>query len=218
MKKETFGDRIRKMRIEKGFATQEEFANIVGVSRVTMNYYENDERKPDYEIFGKIAEALGVSCEYLLGNTETPYKENEATVKKLGLSDRAIKILEQVVNKKIDGISSATVNRLFSNEEAFVGFFKPFELYLQSIYSLHDKIENIDCLRIDKEIEENPDKFFDEKQKQELDDFYKIRSIYEIIPKQCYPYIKHTFEVAMQKALSSLLDSIENNYMDNYLD
>jgi transcriptional regulator with XRE-family HTH domain len=62
-------NRLTRFRKEKKL-TQEALAKIVGVSRPTMVNYENGKRKPDYEILQRIADALDVSIDMLLGREE----------------------------------------------------------------------------------------------------------------------------------------------------
>lgn len=68
---DTFKDRIRKLREEKGL-TQEELAKILGISRATLASWETGRREPDFETTSKIAEFFGVSIDYLLGRTNNP--------------------------------------------------------------------------------------------------------------------------------------------------
>ena len=49
-----FGDRLKQLRKEKKLS-QEEFANIIGVSRYTITKYETGEREPDIKTIIKIA-------------------------------------------------------------------------------------------------------------------------------------------------------------------
>lgn len=51
--------------------TQKEVAQKVGVARSTYALYETGERSPDVEVVKKLAEVLGVSGDYLIGNVKT---------------------------------------------------------------------------------------------------------------------------------------------------
>ena len=46
---QVFGKRLRELRKEHGY-TIEQFADMVGISKSTLGYYENDKRMPDIEI------------------------------------------------------------------------------------------------------------------------------------------------------------------------
>lgn len=52
--------------------TQEQIANIIGVSRPTYTAYEMGRRQPDYETLQKLADFFGVTIDYLLGRTDAP--------------------------------------------------------------------------------------------------------------------------------------------------
>jgi transcriptional regulator with XRE-family HTH domain len=64
----SFGKTISAERKKKGFS-QEELAKMVGTISVTIGRYERDEIKPSIDIATKIADALGVSLDYLTGKT-----------------------------------------------------------------------------------------------------------------------------------------------------
>ena len=51
---QVFGKRLRELRKENGY-TIEQFADMVGISKSTLGYYENDKRMPDIEILARIA-------------------------------------------------------------------------------------------------------------------------------------------------------------------
>lgn len=90
-----FNERLKQARIAAGFTSQDVFAEKVGVNRVTINYYEQGIRKPDIEVFIKIADALNVSYDYLLGYSDTPIRENHDVREITGLSDKAIEVLKK---------------------------------------------------------------------------------------------------------------------------
>ena len=50
--------------------SQEELANMLGVHSPIVGRYERGEVKPSIEVAAKIAEALGVSLDYLTGLSE----------------------------------------------------------------------------------------------------------------------------------------------------
>lgn len=88
-----FNERLKTARINAGFSSQEALAKVVGVDRVTMNYYENGSRKPDLDTFIRIADALNVSYDYLLGYSKSPIREYHDIKEITGLSDEAIETL-----------------------------------------------------------------------------------------------------------------------------
>lgn len=92
----TFGERLKKLRIEKGI-TQEKLGNIIGVSDRVIGYYEADNRFPKDDILlNKIADYFEVSLDYLLGRTD-----NEKMVQDI---DKKLKNNDIVIaaNSKVD--------------------------------------------------------------------------------------------------------------------
>lgn len=92
----TFGERLKKLRIEKGI-TQEKLGNIIGVSDRVIGYYEADNRFPKDDILlNKIADYFEVSLDYLLGRTD-----NEKMVQDI---DKKLKDNDIVIaaNSKVD--------------------------------------------------------------------------------------------------------------------
>jgi transcriptional regulator with XRE-family HTH domain len=65
----SFGKNVASERKKKGFS-QDELAKSVGTISVTIGRYERDEIKPSIDIAIKIADALGVSLDYLTGKTD----------------------------------------------------------------------------------------------------------------------------------------------------
>ena len=66
--KETMGKRISDLRKGKGM-TQEQLAQLLGVTPKAVSKWENDLSCPDISILPQLAEALGVTTDELLGRT-----------------------------------------------------------------------------------------------------------------------------------------------------
>jgi len=66
MEQQTMGKRIMQLRKEKGY-TQEQLAEMMGVSAQAVSKWENDVSCPDISILPFLAEKLGVSTDELLG-------------------------------------------------------------------------------------------------------------------------------------------------------
>lgn len=62
-------NRLKELRKNKG-VTQQEIANLVGISQNNFSYWENGKVKIDNESLDKLAEYFGVSVDYLLGRTD----------------------------------------------------------------------------------------------------------------------------------------------------
>lgn len=63
------GSRIVELRKEKSFS-REKLGKMIGTSGAIIGRYERNERTPSVEIARKMALALDVSLDYLVGNTE----------------------------------------------------------------------------------------------------------------------------------------------------
>ena len=64
-----FGSRLRKLRKERNL-TQEQLASLIGVKNSVISFYEVGERLPSPDVLRKLALALHVSTDYLLGRTD----------------------------------------------------------------------------------------------------------------------------------------------------
>lgn len=73
----TFGEKIVSSRNALGL-TQKELAARLGITATRLNYWEKDKRQPDVLMIQTIAEALGVSADYLIGNKKAPGSTPEA--------------------------------------------------------------------------------------------------------------------------------------------
>lgn len=60
------GERLKYLRLQKGL-TQEQLAEIIGISRSALSMYELDQREPDLGTLIKIADYFSVTTDYLLG-------------------------------------------------------------------------------------------------------------------------------------------------------
>ena len=64
-----FSERLRILRKDKGL-TQEELGEKVGVSNVSISWYESGNRTPDAATLNKLADVLETSTDYLLGRID----------------------------------------------------------------------------------------------------------------------------------------------------
>lgn len=77
----TIGEKIRAVRLEKGFS-QRELQQRSGVERNFISLVENNHRSPSFKTLVRIAEALGVSVGYITDYVEkTQNDENKQTAK-----------------------------------------------------------------------------------------------------------------------------------------
>ena len=89
----TIGERLKDLRVERKL-TLEQLANEVGISKSSLGKYESDNGKDisPYSIL-LLADYYGVSCDYLMGRTETKNHPNTA-LHELHLSDASIDVLK----------------------------------------------------------------------------------------------------------------------------
>ncbi len=66
----SFGKRLTEARKKKGIS-QQEVAQLLNTKAPVIGRYEREEMTPSVEVATKLASILGVSMDYLVGNTET---------------------------------------------------------------------------------------------------------------------------------------------------
>ena len=110
---QVFGKRLKELRKEHGY-TIEQFADMVGISKSTLGYYENDKRMPDIEILARISNVLNVSADYLIGRTNTTVRKGKlkTVCDFTGLSDQAAEYLSELVENR-DYAKLSVINHLF---------------------------------------------------------------------------------------------------------
>lgn len=83
-----FGDRMKKLREEKGLM-QQDGCSALGLEQSTLANYENNRRMPKTDILISIANYYGVSLDYLVGRTNNRFDNSKRHPKDLN------KFLEQ---------------------------------------------------------------------------------------------------------------------------
>ena len=84
------GQAIKKLRQERGMK-QEELGLAVGVSKQSVSNWENDNIQPSIEMLSKIADALSVTTDYLLG------RDNRRYIDVTGISEDAIQHIQALL-------------------------------------------------------------------------------------------------------------------------
>lgn len=69
MKQITFGKRLGEVRKDKKLS-QDDLAKKMDLQGAVIGRYERDEVKPSIEVAARIAQVLGISLDYLVGNTD----------------------------------------------------------------------------------------------------------------------------------------------------
>ena len=112
---DTFGDRLRRLRSARGF-TQGELGRKISLSQRMVAYYESQGGTPAPPLVAKIAKALGVSSDELLGIKQSsaagaPDTPNELRLwRKLrqirDLPDQKRRLLLQLIDQFLDDVGS----------------------------------------------------------------------------------------------------------------
>jgi len=103
------GRRIKTLRDEKGLS-QAELASALGVSRMTVNNYENEKRAPDIDFAMNAADYFGVTVEYLTGRTEYRYKDD--IVVSLEKSEKLFRTMENLPQRESQAMVSYLIETL----------------------------------------------------------------------------------------------------------
>lgn len=77
---ETFGQRLAKIRKAKGY-TQVELADKLGIIQVMVSDYERDKLRPYHEMIVRLANALDMSTDELLGVKPVKSKDTKVSLK-----------------------------------------------------------------------------------------------------------------------------------------
>lgn len=63
--------RLKSIRVEKNL-TQKQVAHALGLSTIAIQNYENDRRKPTYDVLVALADYFNVSMDYIAERTDNP--------------------------------------------------------------------------------------------------------------------------------------------------
>ncbi len=137
-------DRLKLLRDESGLS-QAEFAEKMGVNRMTINNYETDKRTPDINFAIKAADYFGVTIEYISGKTEFRHREDmEVSVKKAEQLMKIISAMPQIEGQQMmDDLASLLElsNEYGTNMPILVGLINTISDY-RRILSGYISIEN----------------------------------------------------------------------------
>ena len=128
-KEETFGARLKRLRENSRYKSQDDLADAVGIARQTLSNYEKDTRKPDVEVIKLLAQALNVSVDYLVGLScvPAPNETVQGIYNKTGLSQDAI--LRLSVDKAMGEDYAWLLSSLIIND-SFKKFIQVLDKYL----------------------------------------------------------------------------------------
>ena len=108
MSQETFGNRLRQAR-KKAHITQEEVANLLGITRGAYSHIENDRNEPNISSLIQLADLFNVSVDSLLG-ISTKHEITEVELDKIFFKNITIKFND----KKLDSKDSQQIYNLIS--------------------------------------------------------------------------------------------------------
>lgn len=100
----SFSEQLKIARKKKGY-TQEQIADIMGITKSTYCGYETGKRQPDVTKIKQIANILGISGDFLL---ETGYKNSQSEFESLSEAEKdLIRIIRSVPTQRAEGLVSA---------------------------------------------------------------------------------------------------------------
>ncbi len=94
-----FPERLTELR-ERYNLSRQQLADILGVSRASLEYYEKGKRTPDIEVLYKLSDYFNVTSDYLIGRTDKIGENTDvnAICKYTGLSEKSIIVLNKINN------------------------------------------------------------------------------------------------------------------------
>lgn len=103
---------LKKLR-NRSNISQQQLADVIGVSQQSINKYENHGVEPDIATLIAIANYFSTSVDYLIGNTDIERKlEN---IQKYDLSDEECRIMDGY--RKLNPTEKEIVNLIISNNK-----------------------------------------------------------------------------------------------------
>lgn len=84
--------KIKELRVQRRL-TQTQLAQMLGVSKSVVSSYENSIHLPPYDILLRLSSIFGVSCDYLLNNS------NHRTLSTEGLTDTQLHAIESIIRE-----------------------------------------------------------------------------------------------------------------------
>lgn len=101
---------LKKLRAEKGIS-QQQLADIIGVSQQSVNKYENHNSEPEIAVLINIANYFHTSVDYLIGHTEINHVIE--TLHPYDLNKEEIKLIEQY--RELSNKERKSINLVIEN-------------------------------------------------------------------------------------------------------
>ncbi|MGX6971296.1 helix-turn-helix domain-containing protein [Vagococcus bubulae] len=191
--KKSLGDRIKSIRLEKGY-TMEDFGKFFQTSKGTVNNWEKNRNKPNRENLKKIAEIGNVSVDYLIGLSDFKneyemnlYKEqfkqlSQYQSQQVNAIVSNIKYLLVELEKNQDEDTKQNVLDSLTNTISYLALYssedsKKIDNLITTLTYLFDGLRGIYSLRYKNDNEKNSYKNYLELREQlikNIDDFYNM--------------------------------------------
>ncbi len=89
-----YGKKLKEFRLDNGY-TQQDFANVLGVARITYNHYETQEKIIPIERLAELSRKFNFSIDYIMGfSDKVNYKDSNPKINK-DLSKERLKQLRK---------------------------------------------------------------------------------------------------------------------------
>lgn len=106
----TVGERVKQLRKEKHITTVQ-LAQDIGVTSNAVSQWENDKRRPNFEMMCKLADYFKVDMDYLIGASDIRSAALLKAIADSNLSDKEISIIINYRNADLN-IQKAILNML----------------------------------------------------------------------------------------------------------
>jgi len=104
----SFGNRVLQFRKSKK-VSQIALAKLAGIHPTMLGRYERDETNPTIEMANKLANALDISLDYLIGNIEA--KLDQDLIDKIIVMQNLPEEDQKCINYALDGLIQHALNR-----------------------------------------------------------------------------------------------------------
>ena len=118
--------RLKQLREEKGLS-QAQLARKINIGSDSYNKYERAGVQPAYDVLMSLASEFGVSVDYLIGNSDNPYSNNNF---------ETIDLLKEIERLKAENTALKLENANLKSESATL------KVIVNKIKYLANKIEN----------------------------------------------------------------------------
>ena len=113
------GDKIREIRLSRGY-NQEQLAEMASLNRVTIAKYESGKVEPGAQALSRIADALEVTVDQLLGRESTEQEKTDETYKIKTLEARIVSFgMDQLPQEEREKIMNVLQAMYINKPELF---------------------------------------------------------------------------------------------------